>query len=154
MERKTRFFFSLKSRTVMWFTSETNKVLEYAKFHLSYSILLPRRADFWLPSPLPQRLYGREIVRWRHNQIFLGWIDVLRARGAPLLLLLSSSLLTKILWIRKFLIFTWDRVHCVYKSTPSRKLLGKHLNAFQQVLTLRGEGVVATPYGVNFFPTR
>ena len=42
-----------------------------AKFHLSYNILLPRRVDFWLPSPLPQRLYGREIVRWRHKHIFL-----------------------------------------------------------------------------------
>ena len=77
-----------------------------------------------------------------------------RAWSSAIIIIIIIIIIKKILKIGKFLIFTWDRVHCVYKSTPSRKLLGKHLKAFQQVLTLRGEGVVATPYGVNFFPTR
>ena len=71
-----------------------------------------------------------------------------------IIIIIIITIIKKLLHIRKFLIFRWDRVYCVHKSTAARKLLGKHLNSFQHVLTLRGEGVVATPYGVNFFPTR
>ena len=45
----------------MWFTAETNELLE-----------MQRQADRLTSDslPLPQRLYEREVVRWRHNQIF------------------------------------------------------------------------------------
>ena len=38
-------FFCLKVRAAMQFTPESSGVLQIQKFHLSYNILLPRRAD-------------------------------------------------------------------------------------------------------------
>ena len=38
----------------MCFTAEMSGMLEMQKFHLSYNILLPQRADSWIPFPSPR----------------------------------------------------------------------------------------------------
>ena len=79
MERKTRFcswwfFFSLKVPGGHVIYRRNERVAWNGKFHLSYKILLPRRANVWLPSPTPSvctdgRSYADVITN------FLGWID-------------------------------------------------------------------------------
>ena len=65
----------------MWFTAETSRVLEMQKFHLSYNILLPRRADSWLPSPSPRdctvsgRSYADVITKFSRMDRLLNFLN-------------------------------------------------------------------------------
>ena len=61
------FIFSLNVRAAMWFTSETSGVLEMQNF--TSAIILPGRADSWLPSPSPSvctyvRVYADVIIKF------------------------------------------------------------------------------------------
>ena len=61
----------------MWFTAEMSGMLEMQKFHLSYNILLPQRADSWLPFPSPRvcrvsvRSYADVITKFYYVNIDL-----------------------------------------------------------------------------------
>ena len=66
-----------------------------AKFHLSYNILLPRRADVWLPSPSPSvcsdgRSYADVITKFSQMDRLPNYFScgATLARGAALLLAL------------------------------------------------------------------
>ena len=61
------FIFSLNVRAAMWFTAETSGVLEIQNF--ASAIILPGRADSWLPSPSPSvctyvRVYADVIIKF------------------------------------------------------------------------------------------
>ena len=54
------------------------------KFHLSYNMLLLRRADFWLlpPPPASVRTGGRTLISWHHIIIIIIWANVI-GKAAP-----------------------------------------------------------------------
>ena len=66
-------FSSLKAQAAMWFTAENEPGAWHEKFHLSYNILLPRRADTCNSLPSARKSVRTDGVRWRHNQIFSVW---------------------------------------------------------------------------------
>ena len=75
VERKTRFFLSLKSGRGHVVYRRNERRSWNAKFHLSYNILLTRRADFWLSSPSPSvctdgRLYADVITKFSRMDRF------------------------------------------------------------------------------------
>ena len=65
------FFFLSKSPGGHVIYRQNERVPWNGKFHLSYNSDTPPSTGWRLTLfPLPQRLYGREVVPWRYNQIF------------------------------------------------------------------------------------
>ena len=87
VERMTRFFFLFfvflsKSPGRHAIYRRNERVAGNAKFHLSYNIPLPRRADVWLPSPplVSVRTGGRTLTKFSR----MDRLPTFLSYGAPL----------------------------------------------------------------------
>ena len=130
MERKTRFFVGFfffcftKSPGDHLIFRQNERGACNSKFHLSYNILLPRRADAWLPSPSPRlctvsvRSYAGVITKFSRMDRLLSFLSY----GAPLQPHFNAKLTTNCLHWRKPTRSTFDATTdrgVVFRSHPS-----------------------------------